>query len=134
MANPHGWSNKRLNQRTEGPRINRLADVSVETGVQQALAVAVHGLRRHRDNGQTGERGVPSDLAEERLPATAGDLDVQQEEVRTGGQEPLPPFVHRRGRVDVVAPELQDVPHEPEVERIVFDDQDSSAHAMTSRL
>src|SRR6266511_4101254 len=61
--------------------IDRLGDVAVETGRQSLGAVLGHRVRRERDDFPRVLR-QPLQFFEHRVPITAGELDVEQDEGR----------------------------------------------------
>ncbi|HZF04181.1 MAG TPA: hypothetical protein VE932_07620, partial [Patescibacteria group bacterium] len=54
VAAPPGAARQRRHQTTQLPRIDRLEDMLVKAGLQQALAIVAAAVRRHRDRRGVG--------------------------------------------------------------------------------
>src|ERR1019366_10738938 len=64
--------------RTERVDVDRLAQVAVESTLQEALAIADHRVGGHRDDGELRQARIGADLSQQQLAAAAGEPDVEQ--------------------------------------------------------
>src|SRR5262249_54011962 len=103
-----------------------------ETGVEQALAVVLHGEGSQRDYGQGVGLRVPSEPFEGTDAVAVGQLDVHENEVGRVLESEFDP-VGRRSRLEyLVTVVLEDVALELEIELVVLDDQDQLARHASS--
>src|SRR6185436_9084173 len=114
----------------EGLHVDRLGDVAVAAGLEEAVLVAAHGVRGQRQDGDLPGAVVALHLAHDREAVHAGEVNVHQDQV--GGRVGLAGDRQRflaAGRLDdVVAALFEQVLDELHVHVVVFDDEDGSIH------
>ena len=80
-----------------------LADVVVHAGFQAALAVALHGVCRHRDDADAGGGGIRADAAGGFVTVELGHLAIHEDDVVGSGFEGFEHFEAVGGDFDGVA-------------------------------
>ncbi len=108
----------------EGVDVDGLLDVAVAAGHQRPLAVALHRVRRHRDDRGRGEVRERFQDRDDLVPVHARQVDVEQDQRRLFANRGLDPGQAVLGVHDRVAGRLQDGPHEHTVLAVVLDVED----------
>src|SRR6185369_10964489 len=119
----------RLDRRAERARVDRLRQITLEPDAEQALAVARHRQRRHRDDRQVVHVAAPADLPDDGLTAAARDLHVEQQQVGPERCQRATRLLDRRRLADRVPPQLEHVVNEQPVELVVLDDEDAGGRS-----
>ncbi len=76
-----------LNGRDQMGGLHRLRNIGVHAGLQTTLAIAVHGVGGHRDDGQEVPARLAADQARGFQAVEHGHLDVHQYKVVRGARE-----------------------------------------------
>ena len=103
--------------------VDRLADIAVETGLGDVLAVLLHDRGCHRHDGDLRSSRILAQRLEGIDAVHARQLNIHEDQVRIlfGGE--LDAVLRRAGFDGRVALDLQHVADELEVSFVVFDDQ-----------
>ena len=111
-------------------RVDRLGDVSVEAAGQHLFAVADHGERRDGHEWNRTQRGFGFDRAGDPESVQSRQLDVAHDQLgllpACGSQALLAVLSRERD----MAKRFQEIGHQLQVGRIVFDDQDARRHTL----
>src|SRR3989442_377477 len=117
----------------EALRINRLGNVAVAAGAEDLLSVPGHGVGGERDDDDARHPSIGTNLAGDRQPILSWELDIHQDDVRQLAghfREALGPAA---GLAHGEALLLQEELGQPEVDRVIFDDQNlAGGHALSS--
>jgi anti-anti-sigma regulatory factor len=112
----------------KAPDVHRLHDVAAATRGRRSLLVAPHGKRGQRDHRDVSQPFVRLQRAREREAVHSGKRDVGHDEIRHAvPQDALRFFGIGRG-VDLEAVNLQKLGGQPEIDRIVVNDENMTAH------
>src|SRR5579883_924690 len=117
--------NVRFDLRYEALRLDRLGDIPVEAGGDDALAIAGHRQRRHGDERNPFQTRVVAYRTRELVSVDAGHQNVGQNEVVLAAQRGLQRSRCVRETLRVVAEGPQQIEHQIEICLIVVDDEDA---------
>src|SRR5579859_2222579 len=108
--------------------VNRLGQVAVEAGRQEAFAIIFHGEGGQRHDGDCSRSGISSKSRQRRPAIQVRELNIHQDDAGCtfGGQAQT---LLRRARFkDLVTPQLQQVAYELEVLFVVLHDEHCLTH------
>src|SRR5207247_2354101 len=103
-----------------------LRDISGHTRVQAALAVAVHGVRRHGDDGKRFPARVSADDPRRLQTVEHRHLDVHQYQIVLAALQLRYGFAAVVRQIESESPLAQDCGYHLLVYLVVFHDEDSS--------
>src|SRR5207253_784196 len=111
----------------KGGGIDRLGDVTDAAGREHALPVLDHGAGGERDHRDFPGVRVGLQPAGGLQPIKLGELDVHQDHVRVQPASQLDHLEPVPGGLDRMTVQLEEVPYQLQVQRVVLGDKDSHA-------